>query len=169
MKTLVCLAVLLCLSCAVLLAHGGESSAAEPQNTQNGTQQVLPCATPNPASGYAPNVKIPGSKREVNVYNVDYAETESHKEHNPVCLYRATDDTMVWLSGSSKKFKIKVSVVKDQDQNCGQHPFQKDPPTDTVDGYFSGSLKPSVPANCVYAVDIQMEGGPPSDPHIQTK
>ena len=50
----------------------------------------------------------------------------------------------------------------------GQHPFLKDPPTDIVDGYFSGSLKPTVPNFCVYEVEFQIEGGQVSDPHIRT-
>jgi hypothetical protein len=150
MKTLVCIAALMWLSCTILLAQSSDRSQ---------------CATPNPASGYASPVKLPKSKREIKVYNVDYVENHPH---DPVCLSKIADDAIIWASGSSKKFKIKIHAAKDQLPDCKQHPFLKDPPTDTVDGYFSGSLNPNVPNFCVYEVEFQIEGGQVSDPHIKT-
>lgn len=150
MKKIVCLASLMWLSCTMLLAQSSDTSR---------------CATPNPASGYASPVKLPKSKREIKVYNVDYVEAQPH---NPVCLSKSADDAIVWASGSSKKFKIKIHAAKDQASNCKQHPFLKDPPTDTVDGYFSGSLDSMVPDYCVYEVEFQIEGGQAPDPHIKT-
>lgn len=165
MKPLVCISAFVWLSCAVLLAQTSASSGAPSGKDNNGSTQGLPCATPNPASGYAPSIKLPKSDRKINSYNIDYPETG---RHNPVCLSKKADDTMLWISGSSKKFKIKIHPAKDQDPNCGQHPFQKDPPSDVVDGLFSGSLNPSVPNYCVYEVEFQVVDGPVSDPHIQT-
>jgi len=157
MKPLVCVAAIVWLSCAVLLAQSSDNAY--------GSKQGLPCATPNPASGYAPPTKLPKSKREIKVYNVDYPETGPH---NPVCLSVMADDAMLWASGSSKKFKIRIHAAKDQDPKCGQHPFLKAPPTDITDGYFSGSLNPVVPAYCVYDVEFPTGNGQVSDPHIQT-
>ena len=165
MKPLVCISAFVWLSCAVLLAQSTNSSDAQYGRGDSGSKQGLPCAKPNPASGYAPSMKLPKSKRAVNAYNVDYAEPYPH---DPVCLSKSADDTILWISGSSKKFKIKIHPEKDQDRNCGQHPFQKDPPSDVVDGLFSGSLNPSVPNYCVYEVEFQVADGPVSDPHIQT-
>jgi hypothetical protein len=150
MKTLVCIAALMWLSCTSLLAQSSDK---------------LQCPTANPAVGYAPPVKLPKSKREIKVYNVDYKEI--NEKHDPVCLSESADDTIIWVSGSSKKFKIKIRAAKDQLPNCMQHPFLKDPPTDTVDGYFSGSLNPRVPNFCTYEVEFQIEGGQVSDPHIK--
>jgi len=164
MKTLVCIAMLVYLLCTVLFALGSGSSEAKPEAVSQGSKQGLPCAAANPAAGYAGHVKLPDSKRELNVYNVDHPETD---KHDPICLSKKADDTIVWLSGSSKKFKMKISVEKDQDPMCGQQPFLKEPPADTVDGYFSGSLK-QVPGYCLYNVQFQLEGGQASDPHIQT-
>ena len=151
MKKVVCIAALMWLSCTMLLAESSDTSR---------------CATPNPASGYASPIKLPKSKREIKAYNVDYVETQPH---DPVCLSKSADDAIIWLSGSSKKFKIKIhGAAKDQSPNCKQHPFLKDPPTETVDGYFSGSLDPMVPSDCVYEVEFQIEGGQVLDPHIKT-
>jgi hypothetical protein len=150
MKKIVCIAVLMWLSCTTLLAQSSDTSR---------------CATANPASGYASPVKLPKSEREIKAYNVDYVETRAH---DPVCLSKKADDAIIWASGSSKKFKIKIHAAKDQAPNCKQHPFLKDPPTDTVDGYFSGSLDPMVPNYCVYEVEFQIQGGQVSDPHIKT-
>ena len=162
MKTFVCFVAL---TCAMLFAQSTESSSAESGGGSNGSKEDPSCATPNPASGYASPVKLPNSKREVKVYNVDYMETHPHQ---PVCLSKMADDTMLWASGSSKKFKIKIYAAKNQDPHCEQHPFLKAPPTETVDGYFSGSLKPTVPNFCVYEVEFQLESGQVSDPHIRT-
>lgn len=171
MKTLGCFAVLLCLLCAVLLALGGQGSAAPPQKSNQGPGP-LPCAKPNPAIGYAPTVKLRSgnSEREIIVYNVDDAEAESHKTHDPICLSKSKDATIVWLSGSSKKFKIETSLdptVKGQDPQCGPHPFLTDPPTEMQNGYFSGSLKENLPPYCVYELKFTVEGKAVSDPHIQ--
>lgn len=167
MKPLVCISAFVWLSCALLLGQSTDSSGPHYGKGDSGSKQGLPCAKPNPASGYAPSIKLPKAKREVNAYNVDYAEPYPH---NPVCLSKSADDTILWISGSSKKFKIKIRPEKDppQDPNCGQHPFQKDPPSDVVDGLFSGSLNPSVPNYCVYEVEFEVEGKSPADPHIQT-
>jgi hypothetical protein len=153
MKPLVCVSAFVWLSCAVLLAQS------------NGSKQGLPCATPNPASGYAPPIKFRDSNRKINVYNVDNLDTG---KHNPVCLSKKGDDAMLWVSGSSKKFKIKFHPWPGADPGCGQHPFQIDPPPDLGDGWFSGSLNPKVPDYCVYDVEFKFDGGGVSDPHIQT-
>lgn len=150
MKNVLCIAALMWMSCTMLLAQSTDTSR---------------CATPNPASGYASPVKLPKSKREIKVYNVDYVETHPH---DPVCLSKTADDAILWVSGSSKKFKIKIHAAKDQASNCKQHPFLKDLPTDIGDGYFSGSLDPMVPNYCVYEVEFQIEGGQVTDPHIKT-
>ena len=165
MKTLVCIAALVCLSCAAPLAQSSDSSAATPETVNKGSRQG-PCATPNPGFGYVSDLKLAKSPRGIKVYNVDYPDT--HK-HDPICLSKKADDAILWLSGSSKKFKLKVYAAKDQEdaEKCGPHPFLKDPPTDTTDGYFSGSLKPDVPDYCVYEVEFQIEGGKVSDPHIR--
>jgi hypothetical protein len=164
MKSLVCIATLVCLSCVVLLARHSDNSTARPEVANDGANQGLRCAAANPASGYASHVNLPDSKREINVYNVDHPESG---KHDPICLSKKADDTILWVSGSSKKFKMKISVEKDQDPMCGQQPFVKDPPNDTVDGYFSGSLK-TVPDYCLYDVKFQTEDAKISDPHIQT-
>jgi hypothetical protein len=165
MKSLVCMSALVWLSCGVLLAQNTDNSAGQPGTGNNGSMQALPCATPNPASGYTPPIKLPKSRREIKGYNVDYPETG---HHNPVCLSKSADDAILWVSGSSKKFKMKIHPEKGQDSNCGQHPFLKDPPSDLTDGVFSGSLNPNVPNYCVYDVEFQMADGPVTDPHIQT-
>src|SRR5262249_42232114 len=162
MKILVCFAAL---TCAILFVQSTDSSAGKSGAGSNGSNEDPSCATPNPASGYASPLKLPNSKREIKVYNVDYVETRPHK---PVCLSKMADDTMLWASGSSKKFKIKIYAAKNQDPHCEQHPFLKAPPTETVDGYFSGSLKPTVPNFCEYEVEFQLESGQVSDPHIRT-
>ena len=164
MKSLVCVAALVCLSCTVLFAQSSGNSAQTSGSIDSGSKEG--CATPNPASGYAPPTKLPKSKREINVYNVDYPEPYPHP---PICLSKMADDTLLWVSGSSKRFKIKIYLEKGQNPNCGQHPFRKEPPSDTVDGWFSGSLNPSVPDNCLYEVEFQLDGGTTSDPHIRTK
>jgi hypothetical protein len=158
MKTLVCIAALVWLSCAVLLAQSSDSSSPK---------QGLPCAKPNPEFGYASNLRLPKSERVIKIYNVDYPET--HK-HDPICLSKHAFDTIFWVSGSGKKFKLKISpdVAKDRDPKCGHHPFVTDPPTNTIDGHFSGPLKPDLPDHCLYEVEFQTEGGQVSDPHIQT-
>jgi hypothetical protein len=169
MKTLVCIVALMCLSCTVLLAQSSDSSAAKPDTAAGGSKKGLPCAKANPASGYAAPVKLPGRKekeREIKVYNVDSAPPHDEK-HDPVCLSKSGDDAILWVSGSSKKFKVTIHAAKDQDSTCGQHPFKKGPPNEIGDGYFSGSLG-DVPLNCVYDVEFQFEGGEKSDPHIQT-
>ena len=93
MKTFVCFVAL---TCAMLFAQSTESSSAESGGGSNGSKEDPSCATPNPASGYASPVKLPNLKREVKVYNVDYVETHPHQ---PVCLSKMADDTMLWASG----------------------------------------------------------------------
>jgi len=165
MKPLVCVSAFVWLSCAVLLAQSNDSSAAQYGKDNNGSTKGLPCATPNPASGYAPQIKFRDSKRKFNVYNVD---NQAPPQHDPVCLSKKGDDTILWVSGSSKKFKIKIHPRPGADPGCGQHPFQKDPSPDLGDGWFSGSLNPKVRDYCVYDVEFKFDGGGVSDPHIQT-
>jgi hypothetical protein len=167
MKTLVCIAALMCLSCTVLLAQSSDSSAAKPDTTDHGSKKGLPCAKANPASGYAAPVRLPGSKRQINVYDVASAVPPGEK-HDPVCLSKKGDDSILWVSGLSKTFKVTIHAAKDQDSQCGQHPFKKEPPNEIGDGYFSGSLRGDVPDFCVYDVEFQTDGGQVSDPHIQT-
>jgi len=123
-KNLVCFAALMWLSCAILFARSTESAPAKSGASNNGSNEDPSCATPNPASGYASPLKLPNSKREIKGYNVDYVETRPHK---PVCLSKMADDAILWASGSSKKFRMKIYAAKDQDPHCGQHPFLKNP------------------------------------------
>jgi hypothetical protein len=156
MKTLVCIAALVWLSCAVLLAQTSDSSSPK---------QGLPCAKPNPEFGYSSNLRLPKSEREIKIYNVDHPETD---KHDPICLSKIAYDTIFWVSVSGRRFILKIYVAKDQDPKCGRHPFLTAPPTDKIDGYFSGALKPDVPNYCVYEVEFQTKDGQVSDPHIQT-
>jgi hypothetical protein len=156
MKTVVLIGGLMWLSCAVLLAQSSENSS---------TKEGLPCAKPNPEFGYASDLRLPKSDRVIKLYNIDYPET--HK-HDPICLSQDSHDTILWVSGSGKRFKLKIYLEKGQNTECGQHPFQTNPPTDTIDGHFSGPLKRDVPKYCLYEVELQTEGGQVSDPHIQT-
>jgi hypothetical protein len=156
MKTLVCIIALVC-SCTVLLAQSSASPSPE---------QDPSCAKPNPEFGYASNLKLPKSERMIKIYNVDYPET--HK-HYPICLSKSAYDAIFWVSSSGKKFKLKVYLAKDQDPKCGKHPFVTEPPSEETDGYYSGSLNPDVPNDCVYEVEFQVRGGPVTDPHIKTR
>jgi hypothetical protein len=164
MKTIVSIATLVWLSCAVLLAQTNNSAATP----QAGKKEGVRCDTANPAIGYA-RAKLAESKREIKLYNVDFDETDrKNKAHDPICLSRGNGDTILWASGEGKKFKMRIHLEQGQDPQCGQHPFIKEPPNDTVDGYFSGSLRPDVPFYCLYEVEFQKEDGKISDPHIQT-
>ena len=144
--------------CAVVLVH---TTAAASQSSSD--TSTLPCAPANLQSGYSQDVKFPKSDRKVKVYDTDYDET--HK-HDPICLSKQNGDAIVWVSGSAKNFKLKV-YPQDDASNCGRHPFKVDPTQDSVDGYYSGPLRPDVPAGCIYNVEFQREGEKPADPHIQ--
>jgi len=166
-KPLVCISALVWLSCAVLLGQEANSSGTQYGKGDRGSKQGFPCAKANPATGYAPPTKFPKSNRNINLYNSDGPYPD---HHDPVCLSKRADDAILWISAKSKKFKIIISPAKDppQDPNCGQHPFQKAPPTEFGDGWFSRSLNPSVPNYCVYDVKFEGEDGGGTDPHIQT-
>jgi hypothetical protein len=123
------------------------------------------CAPANLQTGYSQDVKFAKSDRKVKVYDTDYDET--HK-HDPICLSKQNGDAIFWVSGSGKNFKFKVYPQdKDSASNCGRHPFKFDPTQDSVDGYYSGPLRPDVPAGCLYNVEFQREGQKPADPHIR--
>jgi hypothetical protein len=150
--------------CAVALVH--TTPAASQSSSDTSTQKsktLLPCAPANLKTGYSQDVKFPNSDRKVKVYDTDYDET--HK-HDPICLSKENGDAIFWFSVSGKNFKLKV-YPQDDASNCGRHPFKFDPTQDSVDGYYSGPLRPDVPEGCLYNVEFQREGGKPADPHIQ--
>lgn len=155
--------------CAVVLTYGSEGTVAsqsqqESSETARQTVKGMPrCAPVNRISGYALNIRFPKGSRRIKVYNTDYAET--HK-HYPVCLSKSAGDSIFWVSGSGKKFKLKVFPEKNGEK-CGEHPFEKDPTSQTVTGYYSDSLRPDVPEGCVYNVEFHSEGEKAADPHIQ--
>jgi hypothetical protein len=143
--------------CAVVLIHTTASAS------QSSSDTSLPCAPANLQKGYSQDVKFPKSDRKVKVYDTDYDET--HK-HDPICLSKQNGDAIFWVSGSGKNFKLKV-YPQDDASNCGRHPFKFDPTQDSVTGYYSGPLRPDVPAGCLYNVEFQREGEKPADPHIK--
>ena len=123
------------------------------------------CAQANRPSGYITDIKFPGGGRRIRVYDVDSPEAHGH-EHPPVCLSKKANDTIFWTRGSGGKFKLKLSPQQDA-QNCRQHPFEQDPPTDHVYGHLSGPLRPDAVVGCVYDVVFEKQGAMPSDPHIR--
>lgn len=150
--------------CAVVLVHA--TTATSQSSSDTSTQRSEPplhCAPANLQTGYSQDVKFAKSDRKVKVYDTDYDET--HK-HDPICLSKQDGDAILWVSGSGKNFKLKV-YPQDDASNCGRHPFKVDPTQDSVGGYFSGPLRPDVPAGCLYNVEFQREGEKPADPHIQ--
>jgi hypothetical protein len=157
------------LLCAAVLSYGSngmgqEQQSKEGSSARQNSKDTPRCALVNRTSGYALNIRFPKGSRKIKVYNTDYPET--HK-HDPICLSKSAGDTIFWVSGSGKKFKLKV-FPEENGEKCGQHPFEKDPTSQTVSGYYSDSLRPDVPAGCVYNVEFQGEGEKAADPHIQT-
>ncbi len=135
---------------AVVLAQTNDQSTAtaeqskqeEPANQKS--KETARCAVANRLSGYALDIKLPKAARKVKVYNADYPET--HK-HDPICLSKTAEDSIFWLSGSGKKFKLKIYPQQDADK-CGHHPFERELPADPIDGYFSGPLRPELLVQC---------------------
>ena len=152
MKTIRSSALLVLLLCAVGLAETSEQSK-EPSG----------CAVAKRLAGYSLDIEFPNASMRIKVYDVDYAETQ---KHDPICLSKKAGDRLFWVSGSGKKFKLKIYPQQDPG-TCGRHPFQEEPPSDSVYGHLSGPLKPDVPDNCTYNVEFPKEGEKPSDPHIR--
>jgi hypothetical protein len=138
-----------------------QSKQEEPANQKS--NETPRCAVANRLSGYALDIKLPKAARKVIVNDADYSET--HK-HDPICLSKSAEDSIFWLSGSGKKFKLKIYPQQDAEK-CGRHPFERELPSDPIDGYFSGPLRPDVPENCLYNVEFSQEGEKTADPHIR--
>jgi hypothetical protein len=138
-----------------------QSKQEEPANQKS--DETPRCAVANRLSGYALDIKLPKAARKVIVNDADYSET--HK-HDPICLSKSAEDSIFWLSGSGKKFKLKIYPQQDAEK-CGRHPFERELPSDAIDGYFSGPLRPDVPENCMYNVEFLKEGEKTADPHIR--
>ncbi len=156
MKTIRDISLVL-LFCAVVLPLASGQSAEQSKATPG-------CAVANRHAGYALDIDLVNATTRTKVYDVDYQETQPH--HDPICLSKKDAERVFWLSGSGRQFKLRIHPRQDPD-HCGQHPFQQEPPQDSVYGYLSGPLKADVPVNCVYDVEFHKEGEKPSDPHIK--
>lgn len=149
--------------CAVVFVPRTAAAQLTSNAPAQDSKNLLPCAPANLKSGYSQDVKFFQSDRQVKVYDADYDET--HK-HDPICLSKKNNDAIFWVSGSGKKFKLKVTPQASS-ANCGRHPFKLEPEDESVDGYYSGPLRLDVPVGCVYDVEFQRDGEKPADPHIQ--
>lgn len=156
-------ALLALVSCVVLVNTSSAAWQASSQTSTQPSNTPQRCAPANLKSGYTQDVTFFKTKRQVKVYDTDYDETH---QHDPICLSKQNNDAIFWVSGSGKKFKLKVYAQGDP-SNCGQHPFKLDPTQDSVDGYYSGPLRDDVVEGCLYNVEFQREGQQPADPHIQ--
>jgi hypothetical protein len=173
MKTIRGIASLVLLLCAVVLAQTSDQSAEtakqskqeKPETTNKKSKKIPGCAVANRRAGYALDIKLRKAAGRIAVYNVDYPEPVTQR-HDPVCLSKKAGDSILWVSGSGRQFKLKIYPQQDPGK-CGRHPFQAEPPVDPVYGHVSGPLKPDVPDNCMYNVEFPKEGEKTGDPHIR--
>jgi Ni/Co efflux regulator RcnB len=173
MKTVICVTLLALLGCAVMMsqtqnaAQTDDSKQEKSQTHKKHGKRTNDCQKPNKASAYFSDLRIPRTDRKVKTY--DAAHPETYPNHPAVCLDKKAGDTIFWLSSNRKRFKLKISPAKDQNDpgRCGNHPFVTDPPDDLVYGHYSGPLRDDAPVGCIYDVDFKFEDGKKADPHIQ--
>jgi hypothetical protein len=173
MKTVICVTLLALLGCAVMMSQTQNAAQTDDSKQEKSLdhkkhgKRTNDCEHPNKASAYFSDLRIPRAERKVNTYNADYPDTGPN--HHPICLSEKAGDTMFWLSGKGKRFRLKISPAKDQKDpgRCGNHPFATDPPADSVYGYYSGPLRGAAPVGCIYDVEFKFEDGKKADPHIQ--
>lgn len=168
MRTLVLVFSLLVLSCVPVLSQEQDKDAAnasqstKDQSAKRDKDDRSGCAKPRRAFGYALDLRLPRATRSVKTYNTDYPDTQ---KHDAICLSKKAHDSIFWLSGSGKHFRLEITP--EDPQKCGRHPFKNDPKTEPVTGYYSDELRPDVPVGCIYDVKFHKEGEKTADPHIQ--
>lgn len=166
MKSLVCVASIAVLWCALGLAQSSTSATA-PENTkqeksEHARKKTSDCEHPGIKSGYVSDLRFHKSDRKIKVYDSDYPDTDL--KHPAICLSRSRD-SIFWVSGSGKRFRLRIKAR--DEKKCGNHPFVIQPTDATVNGYYSGVIRPDVPIGCVYDVEFKSEKGEKADPHIQ--